>query len=300
MTTHDSLTKRLEAKEQIHLYLQNCSHKYAGNIDRKSVARLKHLCERTMNTLDFLAACCKNYPESFTEGNTEHGWCLAINAETISRVNTCLASIAGGHLSSTIVPVCDIAEIAVLEISPLTPPVNYNHVHSFMRDVGQSTPNAPTVPSEAVAKLRSKLQVEETLELASGLGVGIELICDDAHDVAIDTAANTMKFRATEQSVIAPTVRDSAGNKLTFSWREVVDGLNDIGVIADGTVIALGLSPYLVQLCRVLVDISNLDKFGEGSYMREDGKWMKQPDWVAPPIAAALALFGIEEESAAS
>ncbi len=297
MTTCDNLTKRLEAKEQIYQYLRACHDKYAANsVSRESVARLRYLCERTMNTLDLLAACWKNYPELFKEGNTEHGWCVAISSETISRINTCLASIMGGNLSSPL-PASDIAEIAVLAVSPLRPPVNYAHVYSFMRDVGQSTPDIPTVPSEAVAKLRSKLQVEETLELASGLGVGIELICDGDSDVIVDTAANTMKFRATEQSVIAPTVKDSAGNKLAFSWREVVDGLNDIGVIADGTVIALGLSPYLVQLCRILVDISNLDKFDEGSYMREDGKWMKQPGWVAPPIAAALAMFGIEAES---
>jgi len=33
------------------------------------------------------------------------------------------------------------------------------------------------------------------------------------------------------------------------------------------------------------VDENNLTKFGPGSYKREDGKWMKPPDFVGPDLS---------------
>ena len=65
----------------------------------------------------------------------------------------------------------------------------------------------------------------------------------------------------------------------------VVDGCADISVVTVGTLIAFGVDdePVLRE-----VDEANLRKFAPGSYMREDGKWMKPPNWTPPDIDGVL------------
>ena len=69
----------------------------------------------------------------------------------------------------------------------------------------------------------------------------------------------------------------------------VVDGCADISVVTIGTLIAFGVEDEPVLKA---VDEANLRKFGPGSFVREDGKWMKPPDWTPPDILGVIARQG--------
>ena len=75
----------------------------------------------------------------------------------------------------------------------------------------------------------------------------------------------------------------AAGGKVDVEG--VVDGCADISVVTIGTLIAFGVDdePVLEE-----VDSANLRKFAPGSYRRDDGKWMKPPNWTAPNIMGAV------------
>jgi predicted HAD superfamily Cof-like phosphohydrolase len=286
MMTEIKKEKKLAAKEQIYQYVHSLSAKYKSNTENPAILRLKYLCESVASTLNLMPAAWVDQPPTFSTG-VDRAWERAIELETLSKINQSLATHKPVDATSLSLSVRDIMTIAMKCMSPLLPACNYGNVAVFMRAANQQTPPVATVPDSATAKLRSKLQVEETLELVKGLGTAIMIVGKGDSQLLVDPKENTISLQVTDDSV--KPVESS-----TFSWSETVDGLNDIGVIADGTAVALGLSPYLLQLCRVLVDISNLDKFDEGSYMRDDGKWVKQPNWVAPPISSALTMFGVE------
>lgn len=131
-----------------------------------------------------------------------------------------------------------------------------------MQRVGQDTPEIATVPDEKIRILRAKLILEEALETVAALGVTVHVGATEVTEEGLDYAA--------------PNEVD---------LKEVVDGCADISVVTVGTLIAFGIDdePVLEE-----VDASNLRKFGEGSYRREDGKWMKPPGWTPPDIMAAI------------
>lgn len=141
-----------------------------------------------------------------------------------------------------------------------------------MQKAGQATPESPTIPDQETRLLRAKLILEEALETIEGLGVRVEAKAAD-----------------TDQSL------DLAESKLTFSVKgepdleAVVDGCADISVVTIDTLVAFGVDdePVLEE-----VDRANLRKFGEGSYRREDGKWMKPPGWTPPDILGVIARMG--------
>jgi len=83
--------------------------------------------------------------------------------------------------------------------------------------------------------------------------------------------------------IVEETLNYTDGNPVDVEG--VVDGCADISVVTIGTLIAFGVDdePVLEE-----VDSANLRKFGPGGYRREDGKWMKPPDWTAPDIGGAI------------
>ncbi len=142
------------------------------------------------------------------------------------------------------------------------PTPHYDRVKEFMQKVGQDTPEGAIVPDEKIRILRAKLILEEALETVAAMGVTVHT---NGHEI-------------TEEGLgyAAPNAVD---------LKEVVDGCADISVVTIGTLIAFGVDdePVLEE-----VDASNLRKFGEGSYRREDGKWMKPPGWTPPDIMGAI------------
>jgi predicted HAD superfamily Cof-like phosphohydrolase len=67
------------------------------------------------------------------------------------------------------------------------------------------------------------------------------------------------------------------------------DGLADIVVVTLGAAVALGieLGPITAEVIA-----ANRRKFAAGASMREDGKFVKPPDFVPPDIAGALRRQG--------
>jgi predicted HAD superfamily Cof-like phosphohydrolase len=137
-----------------------------------------------------------------------------------------------------------------------------------MQRVGQDTPSRPEIPDENIRLLRAKLILEEALETITALGVGVD-VTTDGHTATVNDASTELTFG------IAGEV-DLEG---------VVDGCADISVVTVGTLIAFGVDdePVLRE-----VDEANLRKFEPGSYMREDGKWIKPPGWTPPDIEGVL------------
>lgn len=142
------------------------------------------------------------------------------------------------------------------------PTPHYNRVKTFMQKVGQDTPEIATIPDEKIRILRAKLILEEALETVDALGVSVEIEGTPLTEGGL---------------------RYSAPGEVDL--KEVVDGCADISVVTIGTLISFGIDdePVLQE-----VDASNLRKFSEGSYRRDDGKWMKPPGWTPPDIMAAI------------
>lgn len=146
-------------------------------------------------------------------------------------------------------------------------------VDEFMTRAGQHLPDKPTIPDAATRILRAKLIMEEALETIKAMGV--MLWCDE--DPSVKLQYDDMGFTAMTEDKV--------------NLVEVVDGCCDIAVVTTGTLSAFGVSNLGPQR---LVDESNLAKFGEGGYCREDGKWIKPPNWQPPNLLRELIRQGWE------
>jgi len=142
------------------------------------------------------------------------------------------------------------------------PTKHYQRVKTFMEKAGQTTPKSITTPDASTRLLRARLILEEALETVQALGITIRLGGDE---VLIESC----EFFPDK----------------SIDLEGVADGCADISVVTVGTLIAFGIDDE--ELLRE-VDEANLRKFGPGSYAREDGKWMKPPDWIPPDIADIL------------
>ncbi|MBO6577074.1 MAG: hypothetical protein JJ896_15100 [Rhodothermales bacterium] len=142
------------------------------------------------------------------------------------------------------------------------PSPHFKRVRTFMQKAGQETPAETLIPDAETRILRAKLILEEALETVEALGV---------------------KVKAGETDVLEENLHYSDGNPVDVEG--VVDGCADISVVTVGTLIAFGVDdePVLEE-----VDSANLRKFGPGGYRRNDGKWMKPPDWTPPDIIGAI------------
>ncbi len=148
------------------------------------------------------------------------------------------------------------------------PTPHYTRVREFMQKAGQETPASPIIPDEETRILRAKLILEEALETIRALGVSVTAQSVDKSVDVTDEDADLL-FRIKDQ----------------VDMEAVVDGCADISVVTIGTLISFGVDdePILEE-----VDAANLRKFAPGSYRRDDGKWMKPPDWSPPDISSLL------------
>lgn len=122
-----------------------------------------------------------------------------------------------------------------------------------MRAAGQDTPNSlqQELPVDTRV-LRLRLIREEVVELAEAMG-----FATTAADAPIDPSDLPM----------------------------VADGLADLMYVVIGCAVAYGINLGPVWAA---VHTSNMEKFGPGSYRREDGKWVKPPNWVHPNLEGVL------------
>lgn len=135
-------------------------------------------------------------------------------------------------------------------------------IEQFMVLADQAIPPSPLMPSEEVRLLRAKLIFEEAMETIAALGVTVQLA-----RLPVDNA---------DCAFTADGVPDLYA---------IADGCADLSVVAIGTLSACGIAD---EALLAEVDESNLRKFGEGSYRRDDGKWCKPLKWVPPNIPKAL------------
>ena len=143
-------------------------------------------------------------------------------------------------------------------------------IEEFMRKAGQNVPDEPTQPTEEERILRAKLIMEEALETIRDLGV-------DTYFKFRKLDPNLMRFEISDQE---------------FNMEGVADGCADILVVTIGTLSCCGVmdTPIMHE-----VNQANLRKFDLGGYRREDGKWMKPPDWQPPDIQGKLKAMGFQQ-----
>jgi predicted HAD superfamily Cof-like phosphohydrolase len=148
------------------------------------------------------------------------------------------------------------------------PTPHFIRIREFMQKAGQETPGQPTPPSAAIRVLRAKLILEEALETVEALGVDVRVSGGGASHISL----------VDDPEMIFEVVREP-------DLEGVVDGCADISVVTIGTLVAFGVDdePILEE-----VDSANLRKFAAGSYVRDDGKWMKPPDWRKPDILGVV------------
>lgn len=146
-------------------------------------------------------------------------------------------------------------------------------VEEFMELAKQELPNSPTEPSVEVRLLRAKLILEEALETIQALGVAIFIEGYRANLLYEMTTATGCHLAACDP----------------FNMVEAVDGCCDLSVVTIGTLSALGVADApLIEA----VDRNNLEKFGPGHTIREDGKLVKPPGHKPPDITAELVKQG--------
>lgn len=131
-------------------------------------------------------------------------------------------------------------------------------VEELMFRAGQELPVKPTMPSRDVRFLRAMLILEEAQETINALGFRIEQV-----------VPGCLKLVDGEEPDLV----------------QIVDGCADTIVVTTGTLSACGVMDMPILEA---VDMNNLDKFGPGSYRREDGKWMKPPGHKPPDLKALI------------
>lgn len=142
-------------------------------------------------------------------------------------------------------------------------------VELFMAKAGQECPTKPCIPSTEIRKLRATLILEEALETINGLGFSIEF-----------SGESKKPFQLCDNG--------------TPDLIEIIDGCCDVKVVTTGTLLACGVPDTMAQ---EIVDQSNLGRFGPGSYKRDDGKWIRPPDWVSPRKELEMLVEFLRENS---
>lgn len=144
-------------------------------------------------------------------------------------------------------------------------------IEQFMKLAGQEVKSSPEVPSIGIRQLRAALIMEECLETVDALGFTVETKLETGVD------GRLLKYEL-----------EAKEDQNNISLVDIVDGCADISVVTIGTLSACGVSdePIMRE-----VDDNNLAKFGQGHYIRDDGKLVKPPNHKPPRIAETLQIL---------
>lgn len=146
-------------------------------------------------------------------------------------------------------------------------PTGVSNLHT-MSAVGKvkpemALPDEPTIPSEAVRRLRARLILEEAIETVHGLGFSIELNMTSPDDDEVD-GIDSLNLVANRRADL----------------EEIIDGCCDVSYVAIGTMLACGVpdAPHME-----LVNKANNAKFPGGvATINEHGKFQKPEGWKQP------------------
>jgi len=145
-----------------------------------------------------------------------------------------------------------------------------DQVEAFCHAAGHPVREVPQTPPEDEIRLRTGLVVEEFFEFLQALYPQFE---EDANKKAVlFRVSEALKYMQPQPDLVA-----------------VADAMADLDYVVEGTRLAFGINgaPIAEEVQR-----SNMEKFGPGSWKREDGKQMKPPDWQAPDIEGELRKQG--------
>lgn len=145
-------------------------------------------------------------------------------------------------------------------------------VDEFMRLAEQEVPEAPVIPNEKTRILRAKLILEEALETIRE-GLGVDVLIDHGNSIKTVGFGNVIM-----ENLDFNVVRDA-------DLEQIADGCADVKVVTTGTLSACGIADEALQHA---IDCSNLEKFSPGGRKREDGKWLRGPEWKKPDLNAIL------------
>lgn len=147
-------------------------------------------------------------------------------------------------------------------------------INEFMEKAKQELPHKPTIPSREVGYLRAALILEEAFELINE-GLGIDICVEEKDGEYRVLEFNDLRLRSFN---IADMIK-------------IADGCADLSVVNIGTLSACGIKdkPLLEA-----VDKNNLEKFGPGHSIIEDGKLIKPENHKPPDIEKVLRDQGWE------
>lgn len=148
-------------------------------------------------------------------------------------------------------------------------PVKVNNlVEEFHKAFGHPVETVPFLGNTELRILRTKLLLEEVLELATALGLNVVCnVIDGVSHIAIE-----------ENKDLVPDIVEAA------------DALGDIRYVTDGANLCFGLPAEEIfnEIHR-----SNMSKLGEDGkpIYREDGKVLKGPNYFKPNISAIINKY---------
>jgi len=151
-------------------------------------------------------------------------------------------------------------------LQPIKAPDNL--VEEFHKAFGHPVETVPTLGSVELRILRTKLLMEEVLELATAFGLNVVCnVIDGVQHVAIEENKN-----------LVPDIV------------EIADALGDIRYVTDGANLCFGLpaEEILAEIHR-----SNMSKLGEDGkpIYREDDKVLKGQNYFEPDIAKIINKY---------
>jgi predicted HAD superfamily Cof-like phosphohydrolase len=147
-------------------------------------------------------------------------------------------------------------------------------VADFMARAGQDMPAVPTVPSDAIVRLRLRLIAEEFVELLNAcLGE------PPAHSYDEWSTWNHLT------STALPNLIDTAPVRVDLT--EAADAFADIAYVVEGGCLAFGIDSNAVL---AEVHASNMSKFP--TTLDANGKVRKAPHYSPPDVAGVLHRLG--------
>jgi predicted HAD superfamily Cof-like phosphohydrolase len=144
-------------------------------------------------------------------------------------------------------------------------------VAEFHTAFGQVVNGTPTIPDEAMVRLRARIVLEEAFEFAEAL---------------FDSASADVLH---EHFVSAMRTIESAG--IDVDMEAAADALGDLDYVVEGSRLVLGVNgvPIAAEIHR-----ANMSKLGPDGkpIKREDGKIVKPAGWTPPAIGEELLKQG--------
>ncbi len=124
-----------------------------------------------------------------------------------------------------------------------------------MDKVEQTTSNTLRTPTPKERLLRAKLILEEAIETIGALGVSVHQVSE-----------NEDKFEFYDNG------------EENYIPKEVLDGVADLAVVANGTLLCCGLHTVLPEALK-RIDENNWSKVANGVVRNADGKYQKPPGY---------------------